>query len=223
MPVSQWALIDLPTAKTWLGVPSGNTSFDALITLIINGAADKIEKFCDRRLAKRTGIVWIASGRRDNKLMTREWPILNIQQLFIDNSPLSNAGKFAGDTLIPNTDYDIDDFQTSVVYQKGVFPVGFSNIKLVYDAGYDKTIQPGDSNYEPSLGLGVPGDLIQASLHLVEWLYRHRDRGDIGRKSKGKGDENTLMVEDIPEHIQSYLLDYKRTEFPASDAAIYNQ
>lgn len=223
MPVSQYALISLNDAKDWLGIDHSVTTFDARITILINAATQYIERFTDRRIAKRTGIVWYASGRRDNKLMTREWPIMNIQSLNIDNSPLSNAGKFAADTLIPNTDYDIEDFQTSVVYQKGVFPVGFSNIKLVYDAGYDNTINPGDSTYDPETGHGIPADLIQASLWIVEWFYRHRDRQDIGRKSKGKGDENTMMVDDFPEYITSVLLNYKRTEFPASDAAIYNQ
>lgn len=223
MALSKFALTDLATAKDWLGIQSSDTSKDARVTLLINSATQWIETYCDRRLAKRSGIVWYASGRRNNKLLTHEWPIIAIQSLYIDNSPLSNAGKFDATTLIPNTDYDIDDYGTTIVYQKGVFPVGYENIKVTYDAGYDSTIAPNAGNYEPTIGLGVPADLIQVCLWATEWYYMFRDRRDIGRKSKGKGDENTMMVDSIPQHLLDTLDNYRRTEFPALDVPVFNQ
>jgi len=57
---------------------------------------------------------------------------------------------------------------------------------------------------------------------MVEWFYRHRERGDMGRTSKTKGDETVGILAEMPPMIKEALLEYKRTDLPLLDRPISN-
>ncbi len=218
MPVTltPYALTDLATAKSHLGIKDTDTSQDDRVTKFINSATAWIERTTDRKLAKRTGLIQYMSGHRSNKLLLHEWPVKTVQHLWDDPDHKYQSDtelKQNGSPGVTDPDFDIDDFQTGIVKYTGTFSMGYRNIKCIYDAGYDST------DPEDALCLS---ELEMACLWLVEWFYRFRERQDIGRTQKGKGDENMQIMQNMPPATLQIILNYKRTEFPASDGPAFN-
>ncbi len=198
------ALTTLVNAKSHLGITSGDTTQDARLAIFINGASSFIEDYCDRKLLYQE-ITEIQHGRRSNIALCHEWPVKAITEVWIDQSHLFTdvSNKLAA------TEYSIGDDELSVVLFHRSFIMGYNNIKLIYHSGY----APGDSEL---------AQLELACLWLVEWYYLHRQRGDMGRTSKSKGDESVGIMGDVPPMIKSALDSFKRIDIPGSNAPVFN-
>lgn len=196
------ALTTLNMAKTYLKIPLAETSQDTLLEMFINASSDALESECDRKLKKVTGLVEYQDGRGQNIITPREWPIVNIQELRVDNkSDFTDAS-----TIVDPADYGITDFDMSIVYENQQFPKGYKNIKIIYDAGYDP----------------LPADIEHACLWLVFWYNSIRNAADIGRESKSKEGESISYSQSMPQDVRDCILRYKRTDFFANNASVRN-
>jgi len=195
------ALTTLAFAKTYLKIPVGETSQDSIVEFCINAASQEIESDTNRKL-KAQSITEFQHGRNGNIIVLREWPINSITSLAIDQSALFTDPA----TLIDADDYRISDDLNSVVMINRTFPNGFNNIKIIYNAGY----------------ASVPSDLENACLWLTTYYYMMRQNQDIGRTSKGKGDESVTILQQAPGVVKDAINRYKRMEIPNLNAPVRN-
>lgn len=194
------ALTSLETAKAHLGIPSAETSLDARVELYINAASQHIESWTGRKL-KSQAHVEVFDGRRQNCLVPQEYPVTEVAELAVDSSHTFS------DPATKWTNYRISDGGLTVTVIDSYFPQGYQNVRLSYTAGYGE----------------VPADLELGCLLLVEWLYRFKNSGDIGRTSKNKGDESVGILQQIPEVILEHVRPYKRLEVPGALSPIGQQ
>lgn len=192
------ALTSVAVAKDHLGIPASDPSQDGRVERFINVCSDRIANYCNRQLTSGA-VTEKVHGGMNNMLMLKEWPVTSIQSVSVDLS-----GQFSEDTVIEPSRYRIIDDGT-VVYDS-VFPYGYGNVQVIYTAGYAT----------------VPADLEMACLLFVEWLYRFRNTGSIGRSAISKGDESTTILQDIPGIIKSMIDPFRRTEFTVPDRPARN-
>lgn len=204
MPLNANALTDFDTVKVWLKIPDAEvtTELQDKIENLINAASASIESMTERilYLSEHTEF---QDGRRNDKTMPFQWPIVTVKELWIDSSQEFTD---TNNQLLSTQFNVIDERQTIQLLENRRFPSGHHNIKIVYDAGYDP----------------IPSDLEQACLNYVEWLYLVNERGDAGRLAKTKGDESTSINQDIPTIVQMLVAPYVRQEFDRLPSAITN-
>lgn len=197
------ALTTVENARSHLNIPSADTTQTLRLELLINAATARMESMTERLLKTRE-ITELRSGRRNNIITLRQWPVTAVSSLRIDSS-----SQFGAETEASN--YQIVDEQTGIQLINNVYPSGNNNIRVVYTAGYNA------SNHEANLA-----ELELTCLWLVEWFYRHRERGDMGRTAKSKGDESVGILAEMPTMIREIIQDYKRCEAPLLDKPMVN-
>lgn len=200
MSLNSNALITVAEAKAFLGMASSITSEDPILELFINSASERVASYCDRVFVSDT-YTEFHSGRLQNFLLPNQFPVTSIAQMRISSSHdwTDPAG------LVDATSYRIADFDSTIQYD-GLFPKGYNNIRMVYDAGF--TI--------------IPSDLKLACMWFFEWFYRHRQRQDMGRSNVSKGDESITILSKMPDMIKEILVDYKRCEFNNTASSVRN-
>jgi len=194
------ALTTLANAKQFLDIAPSNVSQDVRLELFINAATSRLESITDRSL-KASTVIDLQHGGRQNILLLRQFPINSITELRVDSTRVFTDPS----TLIDPAKYVIGDDNSSILYD-GYFPKGLGNIKVEYVAGYNSTDHAGELS-----------ELELCCLWLVEWFYRHRDRQDMGRGSKSKGDESVSILTEMPPMIAQLISSYTRMEAPIAN------
>jgi uncharacterized phiE125 gp8 family phage protein len=197
MPLIAQALTTVEMARAHLNISASDTSQTARLELFINAATQRLESITSRALAERTHSEF-RSGRRGNVMLLREWPVSSISALYIDNESL-----FGPESLIAPSEYVIGDGGNTLILRSTFFQHGLHNVKIDYTAGYNTTVHAAQR-----------AELELACLWLVEWFYRHRERGDMGRTAKSKGDESVGILAAMPEMIREIVASYQRVEMP---------
>jgi len=196
------ALTTLAFAKSYLKIPTAETSYDALVEHWINAASQYIETQTNRKLVAQS-IVEYQSGRKSNCIIPREYPINSVSEIKVDQSGLFTDPA----TIISSSEYGIGEESAYIVAYSMIFPAGHRNIKLTYNAGYST----------------IPSDLVDATLWLVAQFRMIRDSGDIGRPQRGKGDESSTILQTAPQHVIDIINSYKRCEIAISPRDIRNE
>ncbi len=195
------ALVTLDFAKTYLKIPLSETSQDSIVELWVNAASDYIESEVDRKLKSQI-ITEYQHGRRTNILLLKQYPVTSITSFYEDST-----GKFSGnETLIDPSEYTIGEDSNSLIYVNRFFPSGYGNLKVVYVAGFNV----------------VPSDIQNGCLWLVTYYHKIRESGDIGRPSKGKGDESTSILQEAPQEVKNMINRHRRVDVPLSNAMARN-
>jgi uncharacterized phiE125 gp8 family phage protein len=195
------ALTSLAFAKTYLKIPALETTLDSIVEFWINVASQRIETETRRKL-KAQATIEFQDGRNNNIIVLREYPANSITSLTIDSD-----GVFTDPSdIIDPASYRITDSGNSLLLIDQLFPRGYCNIKVVYNAGY----------------ASVPSDLENAALWFVSYYHKMRDAGDIGRTAKGKGDESVTILQDAPKDIMDTINLYRRIEIASTSSPIYN-
>ena len=191
MTLNSNALTTLAMAKTYLKIPTAETSMDSIIELFINASSQMIESETDRKI-KAQSITEIHHGRDSNIIMLNEWPINSITSVSI------GSGMSDPPTILDPSEYGIGDEGNSVVLFRTRFQRGYNNVNVVYNGGYAVT----------------PSDLEHACLWMVYYYRMMRESGDIGRTSKGKGDESISILQEAPADVKNALARYRRLDIP---------
>jgi hypothetical protein len=198
------ALTSLNTAKNFLKIPLAETGTDSMIEIFINSASEDCERYCDRKF-KQASYVETHLGKGGNLLILNQWPIISITELRIDTA----ADFTSSDSLIDSDDYMVGDSYNTLYLKNGkVFPNtrGFISIRVSYDAGFSP----------------VPSSLEHACLWLVSYYYKMWNNSNIGRPNKSKENESATYLQGWPDHVIKILNQFKRTEIPNIEAAMWN-
>lgn len=199
------ALTSLEKARQQCHIEDTDTSQDDILTRFINEASMRIETLTSRILKSRS-ITEYHDGRNNNRLITRQFPISVVSELWIDNS-----SEFTdSEDQLASTDYHIDEENVGIVLASSCsssFRKGTRNIKIVYTGGYDT----------------IPVDLEGACLWMVEYLYDMRSDERIGTQSKSKNSESVVFHTDVPPFVQTVIDKYTRFEFALATNAVENR
>lgn len=161
--LDQYALITLEDAKMYLRIGSSDSTYNDIITILINSVSQAIEKFIGRNIIERQ-YEEVYSGTGVVSINLRQYPVSAISGVWMDAT-----SKFETDSLLdPDTYYC--NRESGILYRVGgVFDKGANNIKVEYTAGYET----------------VPADLRLITMVLVRIYFE--------RWQKGSEDVNSLV------------------------------
>ena len=163
---------------------------DGILTRLITAASEDIRQECSRRFdIEAYDEFYNGAGWGHGVLITRQWPIVSIQALIIDNRtiPAQPAPGMPGYTFTNN------DSASHVTLYGYEFTRGTDNIELQYNAGYAT----------------IPADLNQACIELVGYRYSGKSR--IGHKSKSlQGETVSFITAHMPDFVLRPVQRYRR-------------
>lgn len=178
------ALTTLANAKSWIGIPSGSTGDDALLTRLIDAVSALFGQITSREFLTGT-YTEQSNGTGRNFTLTKNYPVRSVSSVTINGSviPQSTNYSMAGWYL-----------DGDVIRTRGYsFQLGDGNVEISYTAGYDV----------------IPSDLEQACVEAVGMRYRERTRA--GQSSQSTGGENaSYESRELPAFVQKVLDQYKR-------------
>ena len=202
MAVDPNALTTLEDVKQHLDIPVTNIDQDAILERMINAASQKIESFLDRRIKKRSWTEF-QDGRRNDRIVLRQWPCEKPTELWNDPS-----SKFTDtDNQLDPADFELEgDPAIGVVLIGRRFSNGNRSIKIVYEAGYDT----------------IPFDLSEACIMTVEFMYDMRSSRRLGTSTKNKNSETISYLGDLPDFVLKMIEPYQRFDFGHASIAVQN-
>lgn len=133
-----YALTTLARTKTFLQV--SGTTYDDVITMIINSVSEECERYCGTYLSKR-------------ETVTEYYDSEGGYKLFLDNIPTSEGAistlhddtdrEFEDDDLVDSDDYVVDYEKGIIIREDEEFAVGNQSIKVVWTKlGYTTIPKP---------------------------------------------------------------------------------
>lgn len=188
------AWVDLAAIKQWLGIDSGNTADDALLTQLAVDITFDAERYLGRSLPTAT-----YDERYDGKggtvLALRNFPITAVSLFAINEFAVPAAGNSIG------SGYQIaQDGPNNRICLYGFWlDPGIQNIRVQYTAGYALDAR----------GIPVPSDVYRAIIMQVAALYRERTR--IGLRSETTAQQSqSYIVGDWLPSVEKALRRHRR-------------
>jgi uncharacterized phiE125 gp8 family phage protein len=170
------SLTTLSDAKEYLRITDNNQ--DSLISSLILAVSGQIEGYCRRNLTERTYTDEEFDGTGGSRLLLGQYPVSQITSVKID------------DVEVDPSEYKIRKGIGSLIRVKSIWPKGFLNIKVSFQAGYSE----------------VPADLNLACKHLVMFYYKT----DVANFSRTFGEGFVLRPEALPPQIKMLLTPYRK-------------
>lgn len=161
-------LVSLSEIKSYLKISATDTSKDNLLQGWISDVSRSIEAYCGNKIRKQQVLDEIHNGDGTSELWTMFSPITDIYgatdndklaSVQYRNSPLDAWANLASDARTLLIDPNEEQF---IELYDAVFPVGRSNIKVSYYAGYDP----------------VPGDIKNVCLEMAAMMWKESNQGD---------------------------------------------
>ena len=205
MPLNENALISLETAKQWLGISNDNTDHDFKVEMFINSASEKIEKFLNRKLVKKTRTDF-HDGNRNTRIMLAHFPVSAV-------TSVHQSGTWEFVDAIDSDNYTFSE-DGALTFKGVLLSRGNSNIKVVYESGF---VTP---NSPLQTGEALPSSISMACIELVKWLYNIDTDERYGVKSRSKQGQNTSYYMGIPAEITAMIEEYKVMEFESRRSLI---
>lgn len=202
------ALVSLADTKAHLGIPALDTTQDMRVERLINTASQLIEDHTDRKLTYQSYDVR-RDGRRADRLVLPEWPVVAITSVYDDAS-----WEFQPQTVIDPTEYGVEEESVLVLKNGRKFARGNRNVRVTYTAGY-RTLTG-------MVGDPIPSTLSYACLMIVDWLDGIKADRRLGVSSKSKNGESISFTDALPPQIVAMLEDFVRQEIPLLDALTGN-
>ena len=182
-------LTTLANVKQYLGVTA--TTDDALLTRLISAASSWIQVFTNRSFAVAS-FTDVLDGNGTERAMLQNYPIATLTSVTAreDNGvaidPLSLVFDARTVTIVQP-----QNFTPGMTYRTR-FPLGKSNLTVVYTAGYATT----------------PMDIEECCIEMVALRYREKDR--VGTSSVNvKGESVTFSVMDVPAQVKTILRNWR--------------
>jgi len=177
-------LTTVGNVKNYLGITAATD--DALLQRLVNAASAWIKQFLNRDIVSRT-YSEIRDGTGGNTLVLANYPVTAVALLQL------GAPNVAKHTLVEGTDFVVGPDGLIRVFTCAL-PRGMANITINYTAGF----------------VQVPADIEQATVALVAWRYKEKER--IGQSSKTLGGHETVafQTKDVPEDVKTSLANWKK-------------
>ena len=191
-----YSLIPPDHFKSVLGIDDRE---DKLSRFCLITATLTIEQYCKRRLLRRKYFERI-EYHGDLHLPFKEYPVSKVLAAYTLNSMGKVLEILEPDfySILPDCGTDLDiPFSLSLSPALKQYP-GFSAVKVLYYAGYNKG--------------SVPADLASACMELASWnmnRYRGRRIGMTGTVM-GNGKEGEHFEMSMPENVKTLLEPYRR-------------
>lgn len=164
--------------KSHLGIPSADTSKDAILDQIIAGVSGFIETQTNRKF-EVVQYTEIFDGHGGDEIVLRQYPLVDVISITIDGAAVDLDQEEEDETVI------IDREEGSVWRQYG-FRAGRKNIKVVYTAGFLPPVDSGESGDEESGDAGeIPTALEAAAIRLSARVYERRTAEGVSSVSPG--------------------------------------
>jgi uncharacterized phiE125 gp8 family phage protein len=186
-------LTTLANAKSWLSIPVGTTTDDALIQRLITAISVAIAGYCSQGLVSQA-YTETRNGTGGSQLMLRQGPITAVASVTIDGISIpartapGQAGFYFDTDFLYVDGYSFTRPGTSPALYLRSSGAGAQNVVIAYTAGYTP----------------IPGDLEQACIELLAVRFKSRER--IGMKSKMMGQETMAYdLTAIPDSVKSML------------------
>lgn len=160
-----YALVSLADVKETLGISSGVTTNDNLLTRKINQATDMIESYCGRRFAATTYTDEVYDATNTDQVILRQRPVTAVASFSVRDS-VDNSNSWE---LINTTDYFLHG-SSGLLNLLFTFGGKWSRGKVSYTAGYTT----------------IPSDLAEACAMLAAYLFQNSTSGSAV-KSKQEG------------------------------------
>ena len=184
-------LVDIDTAKAFVGAKSDDADQENILKFYINAASGFYNNETGRLLKSRA-LTEYYSGDGSNTLLVDQYPITMLTSVYDDP-----ARAYGADTLIDSGDLVImpEGLACKIIYDGGVFISGVKNLKVTYIAGY----------------ITIPYNLQQACLELIAYFFKNSDENRFGVVSRTVGDGSlTVETTDIPKSALKTLRKYKK-------------
>lgn len=180
-------LATLADLKTYLGIETGDTAADALLTRVLDATSTQFENRIQRTLASGSRAE-LRSGNGAEALLLRDWPVASVSLLKIDGQVIPAVDP--ADRTI-GRGYIIDK---ETIYLRGYrFTLGVKNVSINYVAGYAT----------------IPADVQQAVIEIAGQAYKEKDW--IGFISKSlAGETVTFARAGIPDSAKITVRAYER-------------
>jgi len=185
-------LVDIDTAKAFVGAKSDNADQEYILKSYINSASAFCNDYTHRKLKARN-LTEYYNGDGSNVILLDQYPINSLTSVHDD---LNRS--YGSDTLIDSSDLVTmpNDIPYKIIYDGGYFLAGIKNIKVVYNAGYATTI---------------PYDLQQACLEVIAYFFKNSEESRFGITSRTVGDGSiTVETMQIPKSALQILDTYKK-------------
>jgi hypothetical protein len=189
--------------KDFLGISSSDVSDDTFITGLCARVSDSIAAALGRTLETGSShITEVRDGDGTGVIHTRQWPVNSISEIRVRDTIGSDFS--TGDT-VGSSDYEYDPLTGRIVLTSGgTFGDFMRSAKIVYSAGYS------------SSGFALPGEIKQAAVYLVSFLYldSRREGGEarLGLGSKSLMDGGTIqsIIRELPPYLHGPLMAHRR-------------
>ena len=120
MAVSEFALITLPEAKSFLGITSDETTRDMWLTQEVERVSQRVETWLDRRVKARFYREDLDDDYRTNTLYLKNTPIVAVQNVYIDGDRT-----FGSDTRVEDTEYKVYGDRIEFAYANNYYGYGY--------------------------------------------------------------------------------------------------
>jgi len=164
--------------KTFLSIPSSDTSRDTKIDALILGAQGAIEKYCNRIFEKAVVVEYSNGGKN---IVHVKRPPINATPAPVIREDASR--EFGSSSIIDSDDYFFEDGGDSFFFDYNL-EKGFGSIEISYTGGYTT----------------IPEAIKQVCVEMVVRKLKMGDTGDIGVTTKtlpGGGVSISFSQEDI--------------------------
>lgn len=190
MSVDSNAWTSLAAVKQHLKIDTLDTEEDDELELLINACYRLLEGYIHHPL-KAADYTQYYDGDGSNTLVLRVYPINSVASIHDDAER-----DFGADTLIPSTDYVIDNDEevgtVRLFRNTTAFATGIKNVKVVFNAGYST----------------IPADAAMACILLVAWFYNRGGSEALNSQSMG-GKSESYAEDALPMFIRQMVGKYK--------------
>jgi uncharacterized phiE125 gp8 family phage protein len=179
-------IANLTELKAHLGIT--DAAQDTFLENLTNRAYKILETYLGRVIKSATYTEYM-DGDGTGELILNQFPIISVTSIHDDLDR-----DFTSTFLIAATDYVIykERGVIKLFRNEGAFQKGLQNLKVIYVAGYAT----------------VPGDLVDALIQMVEFMYNRSRTGGMQSQSLG-GKSETYDQSRIPAEVKRTLNSYR--------------
>ena len=191
MTIVDYALVTLEDTKSFLGITS--STYDDVLTMLINMATDHIEKRCGRRFADTTYTEEEYDGTAVRTLAVKNFPITSTTTFKLEkNNACDNTDDWEE---IDSDEYWVDS-ETGIITRTTSFAKRTKNFRVTYSAGYDE----------------IPYDLQLLTMTLISEIFNNRRTGGVLEETLGdrtvKFQVGTIL--DNSDEFKNILANYRK-------------